>query len=335
MQNDDDGGRLCCAVFRPLVLREWTAVGDRFRPGQAFCLSVLEVSVQAYGGQTQNVKCISPRDGWLERAFKQTCVQAIRFHVERNQKGWARALPKVRFDMLNTVNSSTGYTGFQLKTGHSPRLIPPLIPFKPEAEEVDSVHRAMDVLERLRDDVVEARDNLLQAKVSQAEFANRHRSKEEVYVVGQRVMLSTFHRRRDYLRKDEKRVAKFMPRYDGPYKVTKSFPATSTYAIDMPNHPDTFATFHASLLSKYNENNPDMFPSRVRTHPGTVVTDEGEVEWWIDKIIDERKRGRGYQYLVRWVGEGQENDLWLPRREVEDCEALTDWLKSVGRPDAP
>ncbi|KAF7979334.1 hypothetical protein HWV62_42751 [Athelia sp. TMB] len=99
----------------------------------------------------------------------------------------------------------------------------------------------------------------------------------------------------------------------------------------MPNHPDTFATFHASLLSRYNDNDPTMFPGRVRAHPGTITADDGETEWWVERIMDERRRGRGYQYLVRWVGEGPENDLWLPRRELDDCEALTTWLKGVGR----
>jgi hypothetical protein len=38
--------------------------------------------------------------------------------------------------MMNTVNASTGFTGFQLKTGKSPRLIPPLVPAEgPQSKE--------------------------------------------------------------------------------------------------------------------------------------------------------------------------------------------------------
>lgn len=103
------------------------------------------------------------------------------------------------------------------------------------------------------------------------------------------------------------------------------------YTLHMPNSPELFPTFHASLLARYHENNTKLFPGRVRAHPGTIVTEEGKVEWWVDKIIDECKRGRGYQYLVRWVGEGPENDLWLPQKEIDDCEALDVWLKAKGR----
>jgi len=265
-------------------------------------------------------------DGASERSNK-TVNQALRFHVERNQRGWVRALPRVRFDMLNTINASTGFTGFQLKTGHSPRVIPLLVPLV-NTEDSSDIDCALRVLKQLDDDVREAKDNLLEAKVSQATHLNRHCGKEVTYMEKDHVMLSTLHWRREYLQKDNKRVAKFMLRYDGPYTVEKAFPERSVYTLDMPNSPNLYPTFHAALLLKYMPKNPSSFPGRVRKHLGTIIMEDGEVEWWVESILDERKRGRGYQYLVRWVGEGPENDLWLPRRELEDCEALDVWLAS-------
>ena len=52
-------------------------------------------------------------DGSSERTNK-TVIQCIRFAVERDQIGWVKALPKIRFDIMNTVNRSTGFTPFQL-----------------------------------------------------------------------------------------------------------------------------------------------------------------------------------------------------------------------------
>lgn len=57
-----------------------------------------------------------------------TLNQCIRFHVECNQKGWVCALPLVQFNMMNTVNASTGYSGFQLRMEWSLRILPPLVP---------------------------------------------------------------------------------------------------------------------------------------------------------------------------------------------------------------
>jgi hypothetical protein len=58
-------------------------------------------------------------DGASERTNRTLC-QALRYHVERNQKGWVHALPRVHFHMMNTINSSTGFSGFHLKMGRSP-----------------------------------------------------------------------------------------------------------------------------------------------------------------------------------------------------------------------
>lgn len=270
-------------------------------------------------------------DGSSERTNK-TVNQAVRFHVTRNQVGWARALPRIRFNMMNTINASTGFTGFQLMTGQSPRIIPPIVmPSASTPDDETAIKDAVGILTTLDDDITAAKDNLLLAKVTQAHQANKHRSAENVYRVGDQVMLSTFHRRREYMQAHQNRVAKFMPRFDGPYTVTDAFPLRSVYSIDIPSSPDLYSKFHASLLKRFVPNDASLFPSRqMPEHPGTVVTENGE-EWFVDRIVDERKRGRGYQYLVRWVGEGPETQVWLPRSELEDCEALDTWLKAVGR----
>jgi hypothetical protein len=57
-----------------------------------------------------------------------------------------------------------------------------------------------------------------------------------------------------------------------------------------------------------------------------VVTVNGEEEWQIDRIIDERAHGHGRQYLVRFDGWGPEEDRWLSGREMADTEALDVWL---------
>ena len=105
-----------------------------------------------------------------------------------------------------------------------------------------------------------------------------------------------------------------------------AFPLCSVYTIDMPNSPELYSHFHATLLKPFIPIDKELFPSHIHLHPGMVITEKGE-EWFIDWIIDERKCSRGYQYLVQWVGEGPETDSWLPRAEVEECEALDMWLQ--------
>jgi hypothetical protein len=100
-------------------------------------------------------------DGASERTNK-TIIQCIRFAVERDQKGWVRALPKVRFDIMNTINASTGFTPFQLRFGKSPRIIPPLLALE---EDNDNEPTAREIIEQMQPIHLEAKDNLLEAKI--------------------------------------------------------------------------------------------------------------------------------------------------------------------------
>jgi hypothetical protein len=78
----------------------------------------------------------------------------------------------------------------------------------------------------------------------------------------------------------------------------------STVTLDMASQPNVFPVFHTSEIEPYVENDDELFPGRKLECPGPIITDLGE-EHQVADIIDQRKRGRGYQYLVRWAGHGK------------------------------
>jgi hypothetical protein len=184
--------------------------------------------------------------------------------------------------------------------------------------------RAEEVIRRLKADVQEAQDNMTRAKISQALAANVKRSDNFPFEVGSRAVLSTLHRRNEYKKAGERRVAKFMPRYDGPYVITRVSPEHSNVTLDLPDKK-IFPTFHTHHVVPFHENDSRLFPGRELEKPEPVILND-QAEYFIDRIIDERKRGVGMQYLVRWLGYGPEDDRWLPGRELKDCEALDNWL---------
>ena len=271
-------------------------------------------------------------DGASERTNR-TVIQMLRFHVERNQQGWLKALPLVRFHLMNSVNASTGFSPFQLRFGRSPRVLPPLFDRDTDALTSEFGHDgelATRVLHDIDTITMEAQDNLLLAKTYQAIHANAHRGQEIAYKVGDRVMLSTFHRRRDYMQRGDHRVAKFMVRYDGPYLVTAAHPSTSTYTLDLPSTMRIHPTFHSSLLKPFVPNDDALFPERAHPRPGPIVTEDGQEEHFVERILDHRRVGRGHQFLIRWRGFGPSDDEWLPGRDVRDLAALDKYLASRG-----
>jgi hypothetical protein len=264
-------------------------------------------------------------DGSSERTNK-SVVQALRFHIEHNQKGWVAALPRVRFSLMNTVNASTGFSPFQLRLGRSPRIVPALTAPPSDAAEL----KAVDLIRLHEVLLFEAQDNLLAAKVDQAFYANRSRGEEVVYSVGDRVLLSTRNRRKELKVGDPSRVTKFLPRWVGPYTVVKTNPATSTYTLDLPGDSNLFPVFHGSLLKRYYANDDALVPTRAHLKPPPLKFEDGSEEYFIDKIIDEHKTRRITRYLVRWKGYGPEDDLWIPEHELEGTDALARWKERLG-----
>ena len=265
-------------------------------------------------------------NGSSERTNK-TVNQCIRFHVERNQSGWVKALPLIRFQIMNTINKSTGYSPFQLRFGRSPRAMPPIIPPPPNPS--TEYINARAIIEEVASNVADARDNLMLAKITQSFHSNSSRADATPYKIGDKVMLSTLNRRKEYKSQGEVRVAKFMPRFDGPYLVVDTHEDASTVTLDIPNAPNIFPTFHTSHIKPFKQNDDTKWPARTLDKPGPILVN-GIPEHVVDKIIDHKKVGKSnIKYLVRWSGYGPEDDQWISARDLEDNIALDEYLASL------
>ncbi len=134
----------------------------------------------------------------------------------RNQKGWVCTLLQVQFDLMNTINQLTGFTLFQTHLGRSPQVLSPLIP---STNNTNKEKLAEDIIQKIPDNVQEAQDNLLMARVAQVAQANKARSEEPRLKVGNFILLNTHNRCREFQQKKDRRTANFMPRFDGKYKI--------------------------------------------------------------------------------------------------------------------
>jgi hypothetical protein len=121
-------------------------------------------------------------------------------------------------------------------------------------------------------------------------------------------------------------VAKFMPRFDGPYTVTNINPDHSTITLDLPNSPNIFSTFHMSMVIPYIENDPTLFPNCEFSRPSVLTMEDSSTEYLICDIVDEQRCGNGFRYLTRWTGYGPKENHWLSCSELKDMEALDIWL---------
>lgn len=130
-----------------------------------------------------------------------------------------------------------------------------------------------------------AHDAIIANRVYQAHQANKHRREDPGIKIGDKMYLSTAD-----LNLPKGRARKLMPKFIGPYPVTKSRPETSNYTLELSPelvrrriHP----TFHISRLRIHVPNDDDRFPNReVATYYD--FGDDPEVEWSVDEIIGHR-----------------------------------------------
>ncbi|KAJ3561996.1 hypothetical protein NP233_g9849 [Leucocoprinus birnbaumii] len=273
-------------------------------------------------------------DGSSERTNK-TVNQLLRNLVNHQQHGWYNALPRVRFAMMNTVNASTGYSGFQLRMGCSPCIIPTLVKDNP-GQENESPEQLID---RLGQMTADAQDNLLSSKVNQAAQANKHRTDAFPFSTGEQVMLSTKNRFKELQGlSGDKIVHKLAPRFDGPYEIIGTDEAHSTVTLDIPGPANKCRTFHTSQVKRFIDPLPDDQMERAPTvdkrldiEPKPIMTRSGP-EHVIERILEHRQKRGGYEFLVKWrdFPNSEEHNEWLTTTQLRHTVALEKYLRKTG-----
>ena len=97
------------------------------------------------------------------------------------------------------------------------------------------------------------------------------------------------------------RSRKLMPKFIGPYPVTKIHSPESRYDLDLPAelkaqriHP----SFHISCLRPFNKNDNKVFPKReVRAYYD--FGDAEDNEWLVDEILAHQWNKNSVSFLVQ------------------------------------
>ncbi|SGY45109.1 BQ5605_C001g00247 [Microbotryum silenes-dioicae] len=180
------------------------------------------------------------------------------------------------------------------------------------------------IVEQREAAVAEARDNLAIAKIRQANQSNKARKPEPGFTVGDMVLVDSRDRRLRYKADGEARSAKLFPRFDGPYEVLAARPETSNYKLKLKAGDKSHNVFHASKLRRWVKNDGVVFPGREATEPAAIIV-QGNEEWEVKRIVDEKGKGSRKRFLVKWKGWADSDNTWEPCSHLEDTAALEEW----------
>ena len=186
----------------------------------------------------------------------------------------------MEFTHNNQRHADRTHTPFKLILGDNPIAIP--LTF--EHTKFPSVEEKM---KRLINDREEA---LAAHALARTRIAERRRSNFTPFTQGQKVWLDTRNLKTNYHKK-------ISPRREGPFEIEDVL-GPLTYRLKLPETWKIHNVFHATLLKPYikTEAHRNNYP---RPLPELI---EGEEVYEVDSIVRHRRRGCGYQYLVKWVG---------------------------------
>lgn len=237
-------------------------------------------------------------DGQTERTNR-ILEEILRNYVNYAQSNWTEKLHLVEFAYNNSDQDSIGCSPFFLNYGFHPHTSISLLDVKDAESHVEA---ASDFAKFMSETLQHAMQQIKTAQTKQADMANKHRSSDPAYNLGDLVMLSSNNLSLSNLGTSGAR--KLGPKWIGPFKIIQVL-SPVTYKLDLPDSWRIHSVFHSSILKPFHS--PTFTSQHVRPQPVLVA---GEQEWEVEDILAHRTKNRKRQYLVKWKGFPVHESTW-------------------------
>ena len=146
----------------------------------------------------------------------------------------------------------------------------------------------------------ETRCNIIEAQGRMKTQVDKHCMEAPNYKVGDKVWLSTMNL---CLTRTSKKLSKC---WVGPYVITKLV-GNNTVELKLPRSMKIHPVVNISQVKPYKE----RLPRQPLQKPGPViVTEDCDVEYEVNYIVDSHWKGKQLEYLVHWSGFNEEDHTW-------------------------
>jgi hypothetical protein len=160
------------------------------------------------------------------------------------------------------------------------------------------------VAEKIKNLVTSREEALAAHELARSRMAERIKSNFVPFKKGQMVWLDLKHLKTNY----HKKMAQ---KREGLFEI-KEVLGPVTYQLKLPESWWIHKVFHAALLRPYREN--EVYGENYIWPLPDI--EEGEEVYEVEQILKHRKCGRGYEYLVKWVGYPITKALWEPKSNL-------------------
>ena len=190
-----------------------------------------------------------PQMNGATKQANRSIAQILQTVVDNDQKNWSENCSTVEFAINSSVNTTTGYAPFELNHVYMPRLgqhISTNISFR----------GIKQFAQQAAWNLIDAHDAILEHRVAQMHYSNKHRKPCVQYQPNTLVYMSTKN-----LTLPKGRARKLVPRFIGPYKVLKAMNDSSNVTIELSQElrdRRISPTFHTNLVRPYVKNNDNL-----------------------------------------------------------------------------
>ena len=215
-------------------------------------------------------------DGTTERV-NQEIEAYLAIYCQAHPETWKKAIPTMEFTHNNRRHADRQRTPFELMQGESPKALPTTFE--------NTKFLAID--EKLKQLLADREEALAAHELARTRIAERKKNTFTPFEKGQKVWLDTRHLKTNYHKK-------MAPKREGPFEIEEVL-GPVTYWLKLPATWRIHNVFHAILLKPYQEN--EVYGENFTTPPPELV--DGEEVYQVETILKHRRRGRGYQYLIK------------------------------------
>ena len=246
-------------------------------------------------------------DGQTER-MNQEIEHYLRIYVNYHQSDWAEWLAMAEFSYNDKVHAATQTSPFFADHGYHPwKGVEGRLESNNETAQEFAQH-----MKKIREDAGIA---MQKAKEKMKKYYDQKRIPAPDFQVGQKVWLEAKNIRQD------RPTDKFSDRRLGPFEILEKVGAAA-YRLKMPETDQHHSVFNEELLSPYVE--PPLHRRELHPPPSII---KGHEEYVVEEILKSRKRGQGYQYLVKWKDYPHSDNTWEPERNLTNAKELLSTFK--------
>jgi transposase InsO family protein len=271
-------------------------------------------------------------DGLCEN-FNKTLIHMLRHYVNEHQTDWDEFLPMVLFAYRTSIHHSTKESPFFLMYGRE-SLLPDEIQLNIQTKRVKSIREYADQLvKRLNEAYALVNKHMDRVKAEQKAYFDKHH-REVQYQRGERVWLYT-------PRVDEVgNKLKLSKCWRGPFQIAEKI-SNNTYIIETVTgrkvtqrihverlkpyvgrmHPKILPSIDANDLFELDQEPEALHDNLLKQEDRKLGTNLDEQDYPVEKIVDERIRHKEKQFLVKWLGYGDECNSWVNQKDCH-CDDL-------------